>query len=39
VEEAQEETQVVEEVKDNPHPLKDQPQPHNKSRNCKETSE
>jgi hypothetical protein len=40
VEETRGETQAaVEEEEDNPLPLKDQLQPHNKSRNRKETSE
>ena len=38
VEEVREETQVVE-VEDDPHPLKDQLQPHNKSHNHKEMLE
>ena len=38
VEEVWEETQEVEEVEDNPLPLKDQPQPHNKFHNHKEMS-
>ena len=39
VEEAQEETQAEEEVEDDPHPLKDQPQLCNKSYNHKEMLE
>jgi hypothetical protein len=39
VEEIREETLAVEEEEDNPLPLKDQPQPHNKSRNHRETLE
>jgi hypothetical protein len=40
VEEIREETQVaVEEEEDNPLPLKDQLQPHNRSHNCREMSE
>jgi hypothetical protein len=39
VEETREETLVVVEEEDNPLPLKDQPQPHNKSLNCREMSE
>jgi hypothetical protein len=38
VEEVREEIQAAEEAEDNPLPLKDQPQPHNKSRNHKEMS-
>jgi hypothetical protein len=39
VEETREETLVAEEEDDNPLPLKDQPQPHNKSHNRREMSE
>jgi hypothetical protein len=39
VEEVQKETWVVEEVEDDPHLPKDQPQPHNKSHNHREMSE
>ena len=39
MQEVQEETQVAEEVEDDPHPLKDQPQLHNKSHNHKEMLE
>ena len=36
MEETQEEILAAEEEEDNPLPLKDQPQPHNKSRNHRE---
>ena len=40
MEETREETQAVAEAEeDNLLPLKDQPQPHNKSHNCREMSE
>jgi hypothetical protein len=39
VEEVWEETQVVEEAEDDPLPLKDQPQPHNKFHSHKRMSE
>ena len=36
-EEVREETQAAKEAEDDPLPLKDQPQPHNRSHNHKET--